>query len=249
MKNKIVFVLALLMVMVLTCLVITAGLKIEDLKAELAANDLLISRMECEKEILQYDVDRFLAAYDSKEQELYDAENTFVDYMVGLTSRLAGQELTEEDITEEYFEELITDLISRPKTVEVIKEVEKIVYVDKIVTENVTVELKDFKTEQELEAFLAADTTDEIPAVWNLDGTFIHFWCFAYSEILRDSMQEAGYHANIQVFPSGALPMSDRKLDAAHAMVNVRVGDDVWLVEPQTDECWLAWGIHLMEVD
>ncbi len=245
-RIKISATISLIFNLLLVILVCVAGLRIEAQNEKIDGNALIISRMESEKEILQHDVDRYQAVYDSNQRELLDMENTFVDYTVDLTSRLAGKELTEEDITEEYLEALIADLISRPRTIEVVSEVEKLVYI----TGNVTTELKDFESSQELGDFLTVDTIEEIPAYWSIgDNVTIRFWCYDYAEMLRDALYDAGYRGNIQCFSAGLLPGTDEVIDTAHVMISVRVGDEVWLVEPQTDEYWHAWDIHLMEVE
>jgi len=173
--------------------------------------------------------------------------------------------LTPDNEQAEYIDELetrIKELEDSPVVIEieVIKEVPaepvvitKIVYVDRIVTVNQTVEvpidLKDFETAGELTEFILADRTNEIPSYWTIGGIKVRFWCFNYAETLRDNLHEAGYHANIQGFGSGTqLPMSDRVLDEAHGMINVVVDGEIWLVEPKTDEHWKAWDITEMEI-
>jgi len=141
-----------------------------------------------------------------------------------------------------------------PEIVEVERVVEKIIEVEKIVTVNQTVEvpvkLKDFETAEELSKFILADRTNEIPSYWTIGGIKVRFWCYNYAETLRAHLHESGYHANIQCFgPSTQLPMSDKVFDEAHAMVTVVVDTDIWLIEPKTDEHWLAWDITEMEIE
>jgi len=130
--------------------------------------------------------------------------------------------------------EIVEKVVEVPIEVEVVREVAP--------------KYHDFRDPDELSAFLEEDAVSEIPPYFSIGGTVVRFWCMDYAESLRDNLNSAGYFANVQCFPAGELPMSDRVLGAAHAMVSVRAGDAVYLVEPQTDECWKAWDIRAMEV-
>jgi len=134
-----------------------------------------------------------------------------------------------------------------PEIIEVVKEVETRVYVDRPIEriKEVPQNLKDFQSPEELIGWLADDTTNEIPAKLDFGGVLLELWCMDYAEMLRQSAQEGGYRLNVQVFSAGTqLPMSDRVVDTAHAMNTARIGDGLWLIEPQTDKAWRAYHIR-----
>ncbi len=124
-----------------------------------------------------------------------------------------------------------------------------IIEIDNLPYQSGSPRLKDFKGPGELKLFLENDKTDTIPAFFKLGSTTFRFYCMDFAEILRDHLNEAGYYANIQCFGSGTkLPNTTKILNTAHVMVSVRIDESIWLIEPQKDEYWKAWDIHLMEV-
>jgi len=196
-----------------------------------------------------------LVVADHKIDGLERQSQLWQDAYTSLAQYWAGQEVgwnversqwqdavTSRDVIISWWENRPPDIVEEVVEVEVVKEV-----LVEVVRE-VVPRYHDFGDPDELSAFLKKDAVSEIPPYFSIAGTVVRLWCMDYAESLRDNLNDAGYFANIQCFPVGKLPMSDRVLGAAHAMVSVRVGDAVYLVEPQTDECWKAWDIRAMEV-
>ncbi len=132
-----------------------------------------------------------------------------------------------------------------------IKEVEKVVEVERVVeipAEN-SPELNNFKTPEELKAWLADDTTSEIPSTILAGDITIQFYCMNYAQMLQREARQDGYNLNIQIFSAGQLPMSDRILNNPHALNSAIIGNEIWSIEPSTDEAWMAYRIREMQIE
>ena len=93
------------------------------------------------------------------------------------------------------------------------------------------VELRDFTSLAELEDWLASDGTDGLHFLFGDDGIYpnpAYEDCDDYAVVLQRSAEESGYRISVQV--------DTRK---HHALNCVFIGNEVFFIEPQTDEVWL----------
>lgn len=119
------------------------------------------------------------------------------------------------------------------KSVYIIETQEIIVEVEKVIETTTLVELKDFASLAELKQWLAGDYTDGLHYIFNNDGSGIYpnpdyEDCDGYAVALQKAAEESGYRISIQV--------DTRK---HHALNCVFIGNEVYFIEPQTDEVWL----------
>jgi len=114
--------------------------------------------------------------------------------------------------------------------------IEKTVYVEKIVTENVTVDTRDFESAEELLTWLDNDNLDTLPYVKDV------FECESFADSLKRRAKEAGYTIDRQYYSKGTkLPMSDIVLKGAHAMNSTVIGNEIWLIDAMSDKAWVAF--------
>jgi len=114
--------------------------------------------------------------------------------------------------------------------------IEKTVYVEKIITENVTVDTRDFESAEELLTWLENDNLDTLPYVKGV------FECENFADSLKRRAKEAGYTMDLQYYSKGTkLPMSDIVLKGAHAMNSTVIGNEIWLIDAMSDKAWVAF--------
>ncbi len=102
--------------------------------------------------------------------------------------------------------------------------------------------LRDFKSTDELEEFLANSPIDHtIYAKGNLD--LRTYDCEDYALALRDDAYSKGFHMNIQAVWDYRRPDTGELIteyNEGHAMNSTIIGNEMYFIEPQTDEYWLA---------
>ncbi len=128
-----------------------------------------------------------------------------------------GQEIFEPQIVE------VTNTVDHYVT----QVVEREVIVEKEVI--VTLALREFASLQELEDWLKQDKTNVV--VFKAQGVSfvdIEIDCDEYAEALVKAAEKDGYRLSIQI---------DTK--KGHALNNAFIGNDIYFIEPQTDEVWL----------
>ena len=131
-----------------------------------------------------------------------------------------------------------------PVVVEVEREVQ--VLEERIIEERVPVNLKNFDSVEELIEWLAEDRTDQVPSTFRIGDVVVKLYCGDYARMLQERAMEDGYLVNVQVFSKGTkLPMSSKVLEKAHAMNTAIVENELWLIEPTTDECWMAYKVKI----
>ena len=102
-----------------------------------------------------------------------------------------------------------------------------------------------FESELRLKSWLANNAVSEVPRIIKAGDLTITWDCDDYALKLQEDALEEGYLLNVQIFKAGTkLPMSTRTVRKAHAMNTAFIGNEVWLIEPSTDECWLAWYVE-----
>ena len=129
--------------------------------------------------------------------------------------------------------------------------VEKPVITDRVVeipigvVAEASVELRDFASVTELRQWLAEDDTDQhIFLKANNDGVIkLTGCCEDYALQLQDEACQAGYKMSVQIIGDDEYYKHYGKHLSRghyHAINLVRVGNEFWYIEPQTDECWLG---------
>ena len=142
-----------------------------------------------------------------------------------------GQETSEPEVVTEVQYEV--KYVEKPVYKIVDKIVEKIIEVE--VIKEVPREIREFEDLEELEQFLEDDDTNEIlrlypiegiSGTWSLTGT-----CDHYATNLQRRALEAGYLMSTEI---------TEKDNEPHMMNSAIIGNEVYYIEPQTDEVWLA---------
>lgn len=124
----------------------------------------------------------------------------------------------------------------QPYEVQVIKEVIKEVEIIKEVEVEKTVELREFASLEELEAWLDEDITDAIHLISPKspeDGCAYvdpDYDCDNYACDLRKAAEQDGFQISIQI-----------DTHKNHALNSTIINNEIYFIEPQTDEVWL-WG-------
>ena len=120
-------------------------------------------------------------------------------------------------------------------------EIEKIVYQDKIRFQKLT----DFASLEELQAFLAQDDTNEWLILTASSSGTVQFdgACEDYAFQLRDRASQIGKRLETELLTrseyveyygdTGGLGVNDK-----HMVNKAVIGNDVYLVEPQSDKVW-----------
>lgn len=114
-----------------------------------------------------------------------------------------------------------------PYEVEVVREVKTIVEVIREVEVEKPIQWREFSSVEELEVWLAEDNTDAIYLVsgrYPGDGVFIDpdYDCDNYAEDLMLSALRDGY-------------LIPQDLDGAHVRNFTYIGNEIWIIEPQSD--------------
>ena len=107
------------------------------------------------------------------------------------------------------------------------------------------IEVNQFTSPEELKVWLYSNGVSEVPQIIKAGDLTITWDCDDYALKLQEDALEDGYLLNVQIFKAGTkLPMSNKVVRKAHAMNTAFIGNEVWLIEPSTDECWLAWYVE-----
>ncbi len=110
--------------------------------------------------------------------------------------------------------------------------VEKEVIVEKEIIVEKTAELREFASLEELEEWLANDTTNALHLIFGgEEGLIINPSfedCDDYAYALQKAAERDGFRISVQIDTRGQ-----------HALNSVFIGNNVYFIEPQTDEVWL----------
>ena len=121
-----------------------------------------------------------------------------------------------------YIESPVYKIVEKIMEVEVIKEVPR--------------EIREFESLKELKQFLEDDDTNEVLRLYPIKGTggVISFTgpCDHYALNLQRRALEAGYLMSIEIIERDNEP---------HMMNSAVIGNEIYYIEPGTDEVWL-WG-------
>ena len=115
----------------------------------------------------------------------------------------------------------------------IIKEVPFIEYIE--IEKEVPVELKPFESEAELAAWLDTDRTNELPYIKDL------FECENFALTLINHALKDGHHLSFQVLKNYTRPDTSEFTKGPHAVNSAIIGNDIYFIDPQTDEFWVAY--------
>lgn len=143
-----------------------------------------------------------------------------------------SQETFEPEVV--YVEKPVYRTVEKIVEVEVIKEVEVVREVE--VIKEVPREIREFEDLQELKQFLEDDDTNEVPIAYPIKGTdgVVSFAgvCDYYALNLQWRALEVGYLMSTETI---------EKENEQHMINSATIGNQIYYIEPQTDEVWL-WG-------
>lgn len=140
--------------------------------------------------------------------------------------------------------QVVTEYITITETVEVPVEVINEVSVE--VIKRVPVKLRYFKDTNELEKFLEESDVDHriyITATFAGLIDFRTYDCEDYAIALQNQAYKAGFHINIQVVWHYRRPDTGglvTRYHDGHALNSTIISNEMYFIEPQTDEYWLA---------
>lgn len=223
------FTISLVVNFLLVILVCVAGLRIENLKAELVNSGHEVAYQEAQVDYWQTSSDEYKVLYEEQRRDYYDAEQSFVNYMVGFFSGLSGRVLTEEELTAEFIKELLAGLNSPPDIIETtrIVEVEKMVEVEKeVIVYRDRTDFRFFETLPEFTAWLEG----------KLHYKFSPADCDDYAQSLQIAAYRKGYIISAQLVDNGNINgkiVSDNK--EFHDGIRVNIGNEIYYVEPNPD--------------
>jgi hypothetical protein len=115
----------------------------------------------------------------------------------------------------------------------VVEKVPVIEYVE--VEKEVPVQLKQFESEEEFIEWLRIDQTDELPYIKDL------FECENFALTLMHHSLKSGHYMSFQVIKDYTRPDTEEFIPGPHAINNTIIGNDVYFIDPQTDEFWVAY--------
>ena len=130
----------------------------------------------------------------------------------------------------EYVPHIITQVLEVERVVMEEVEVEKIV--------EVPIELREFESVEELRAWLAIDDTNTVlrfVGSINLDRYDCEDFAF---QLIKNARQD-GYDVYFQFIKTYTRPDTGEYI-YDHALNSTIIGNDIYLIEPQTDEFWRA---------
>ena len=138
--------------------------------------------------------------------------------------------------------------IDKPIFIEIPVYVEKVIEVERIVEvafEVVrTVLLTDWESPDELAKFLADDNTDKHFIFRSDSSGSVKFngQCEDFAMQLRDRAMAKGKYLSVEVIPPGEYAFQFGVWGGSyHAMNMAIIGNEFWLIEPQTDRMWQAY--------
>jgi len=132
-----------------------------------------------------------------------------------------------------YVEKPTVEVVETFVEKKVIEEVPVVKYVE--VEKEVPAALNQFESEEELLAWLQTDQTDELPYIRNL------FECENFARTLMRNALEDGHLMSFQVLKNYTRPDTKGFIEGPHAINNAIIGNDVYFIDPQTDEFWVAY--------
>ena len=132
-----------------------------------------------------------------------------------------------------YVEKPTIEVIETFVEKKVIEEVPVVQYVE--VEKEVPAKLKQFESEEELIEWLHIDKTDESPYIRNL------FECENFARTLMRHTLENGHLMSFQVLKNYTRPDTKEFIEGPHAINSTIIGNDVYFIDPQTDEFWVAY--------
>jgi hypothetical protein len=102
--------------------------------------------------------------------------------------------------------------------------------------------LRDFESTDELKAFLEQSDVDQ--CVYLTSGQELTSYdCEDYAKALRNEAHTKGFHMNIQIVWHYRRPDTGEVItrrNEGHALNSTIIGNEMYFVEPSTDEYWLA---------
>jgi hypothetical protein len=149
-------------------------------------------------------------------------------------------EVTIQTITKDvshYIEKPTVEVVETFVEKKVVEEVPVVKYVEKYVEveKEVPAELKQFESEEELIEWLQTDKTNELPYIRDL------FECENFARTLMRNALEDGHLMSFQVLKNYNRPDTNEFIKGPHAINNTIIGNDVYFIDPQTDDCWVAY--------
>jgi hypothetical protein len=132
-----------------------------------------------------------------------------------------------------YTEVPVVEVVEKVVEKKVIEQVPVIEYVE--VEKEVPVELKQFASEEALVAWLHVDSTDGLTYIKDL------FECENYAQTLIRHAQAEGYHMSFQVLKNYTRPDTKEFIKGPHAINSTIIGNDIYFIDPQTDDFWVAY--------
>jgi hypothetical protein len=149
-------------------------------------------------------------------------------------------EVTVRTITKDvshYIEKPTVEVVETFVEKKVVEEVPVVKYVEKYVEveKEVPAELKQFESEEELIEWLQTDKTNELPYIRDL------FECENFARTLMRNALEDGHLMSFQVLKNYNRPDTNEFIKGPHAINNTIIGNDVYFIDPQTDDCWVAY--------
>ncbi len=115
----------------------------------------------------------------------------------------------------------------------IVEEVPVVEYVE--VEKEVTAELKQFTSEEELKEWLLDDQTDELPYIRDL------FECENFARTLIKHALADGHYISFQVLKNYTRPDTKEFIEGPHAINSAIIGNYIYFIDPQTDEFWTAY--------
>jgi hypothetical protein len=115
----------------------------------------------------------------------------------------------------------------------VIEKVPVVKYVE--VEKKVPAEFKQFESEEELTEWLQIDKTDESPYIKNL------FECENFARTLMRHALDEGHYMSFQVLKNYTRPDTKEFIEGPHAINSTIIGNYIYFIDPQTDDCWVAY--------
>jgi hypothetical protein len=130
-------------------------------------------------------------------------------------------------------EKPVVEVVEKFVEKKVIEKVPVIEYVE--VEKEVTVELKQFESVNELSEWLRIDQTDELPYIKDL------FECESFAQTLMTNTLNNGHYMSFQVLKNYTRPDTKEFIAGPHAINNTIIGNYIYFIDPQSDELWAAY--------
>jgi hypothetical protein len=149
------------------------------------------------------------------------APETTVPTVTSNASQYAGIDKPDVEVVEKYVEKKVVETVPVIEYVEVAKEV--------------PLELEQFKSVDELTDWLRADKTDELPYIKDL------IECENFARMLMTNTLRSGHYMSFQVVKNYTRPDTGEFIAGPHTINNTIIGNYIYFIDPQTDECWAAY--------